>query len=138
MLKQLLQRAATRLLRIFQLAAELGGGTPDDDHFVLRSGKRPLGISRRHVFAGNIGTLVTGGAAHSVNAQAILAALHILQMDMAIVALQRRVTGGMAVLAARRGKYFVDLQKCFARGAGIRLGRSGSGKRRECRESGEH
>src|SRR5258706_10965467 len=138
MLKQLLEGAATRLLRIFQLAAELAGGAPDDNHFVLRSGKRPLGISRRHVFAGNIGTLVTGGAAHSVNAQAILAALHILQMDMAIVALQRRVTGGMAVLAARRGKYFVDVQKSFARGAGIRLGGSGSGKRRECRESGEH
>src|SRR6266853_6977156 len=101
MLKQLLQRAATRLLRVFQLAAKLGGGVPDNDHFVFRSRKQPLGISRRHVFAGKIGSLVTSVAAHSVNTQAILATLHILQMDMAIVALQRRVTGGMAVLAAR-------------------------------------
>src|SRR5260370_21734100 len=137
MLKQLLQRAATCLLRIFQLAAELGGGAPDDDHFVLRSGKRPLGISWRHVFAGKIGSLVTGVAAHSVNTQAILAALHILQMDVAIVALQRRVTGGMAGLGARRGEYFFNLQKCFARGAGIRVLPSGSGKRPECRESRE-
>src|SRR5260370_41392243 len=133
MLKQLLQRAATRLLRIFQLAAELGGGAPDDDHFVLRSGKRPLGISGRHVFAGKIGSLVTGVAAHSVNTQAILAALHILQMDVAIVALQRRVTGGKAVLAARRGEYFVDLQKILARVAGIPFLPLGGGKRRESR-----
>src|SRR6266436_4528879 len=82
MLKQLLEGAATRLLRIFQLAAELGGRAPDDNHFVLRSGKRPLGISGRHVFAGNIGSLVTGVAAHSVNTQAILAVLYIMQMRM--------------------------------------------------------
>src|SRR5260370_31628766 len=97
MLKQLLQRAATRLLRIFQLAAELGGGAPDDDHFLLRSGKRPLWISGRHVFAGNIGSLVTGVAAHSVNTQALLAALHILQIAMAIIALQKRGTSGDVV-----------------------------------------
>src|ERR1700674_595956 len=127
MLEQLLEGPPAGLLGVLELAAKLGGRTSDDDHFLLRSGERPLGITGRQVFAGKIGGLVASVAAHAVNTLAIFAALDVLRVDMAVIALQRRVTRRVTVLAAGRGEDFVDLQKCLARGLGIWFGGPGSG-----------
>jgi len=121
MFEQLREAAAAGLLGIFELAAEFGGCAADDDHFVLRSGERPLGISGRQVFAGKIGGLVAGVAAHAVDAVAVLAAHDILEVDVAVIALQRGVAEGVTVLAAGRGENFVDLQEGFARSGGVRF-----------------
>jgi hypothetical protein len=120
MLEQFLERAAAGLCWIFQLAAEVWGGASDENHFVLRCWKRPRWISRRHVCAREVCGLVAGVATHAVDTVAVFAAFYVLEMDMAVVALQWCVAGGVAVLAARRCEYFVDLQKCFARSIGIR------------------
>ena len=114
MFEQLGERAAARLLRIFELAAKFGRRASNDDHFVFRRGERPLRISRRHVCPGQIRGLVAGVAAHAIDAVAVSAAPHILQMDVTVVALEGGVSGGVAVLAARRREDFVDLQKRFA------------------------
>jgi len=45
-------------------------------------------------------------------------------VDVAVVALQRDVACGMAILAARRGENFVDAEKSLTGGFGIRPGRS--------------
>ncbi|GAC1623377.1 MAG: hypothetical protein PVS2B2_24660 [Candidatus Acidiferrum sp.] len=47
MIEELLKVAAASLLGIFELAAELRGGTADERHFVFGTGERPFGISRR-------------------------------------------------------------------------------------------
>ena len=119
MLEQLLERAATGLLWILELTAKLSGGTADENHFVLGGWERPLGVTGRHVLPGKIGGLVAGVAAHTVNAVTISAPLHVLRVHVAVIALQRRVTRGMTVLAAGRGEHLVDLEECFARGVGI-------------------
>ena len=59
--------------------------------------------------AWKIGGLVAGVTTHAVDTVAILASPYILQMNMAVVALQGRVTRWMTVLAARRRENFVDL-----------------------------
>jgi hypothetical protein len=74
------------------------------------------------VLAGEIRGLVAGVATHAGHTMAILAAPYILQMDVTVVALQRRVTGRMAVLTTRRSEDFVDLQESFARRVGIGFG----------------
>src|SRR6266478_488533 len=144
--EQLRERAAAGLLGIFELAAQLGRRAPEEHHFVLRRGERPLWISRRQIGPGQIRGLVAGVAAHAVDAVAIFAALHILQMDMAVVALQGRVPGGVAVLATRRSKNSVELQKCFAGGVRVRLrssrrsanrGDGGDGEQGDAANSGE-
>jgi hypothetical protein len=58
--------------------------------------------------------LVAGVAVHAVDTVTASASVDVLQMDMAIVALQRRVAGGVAVLAARRSEDFVDFEESFA------------------------
>ena len=109
MLQKLLKRAAAGLFGIVELAAELRGRAPDENHFLLRGWKEPFGISRGHVFALKIGGLVASVAAHAVDTVAVLAALYILQMNMAVVALERGITWWMAVLAARGCENPVDL-----------------------------
>ena len=109
MFQQLLKGAASGLFWILQLAAEFSRRAADESHFVFGGWKRPFGISRRHVFAGKVGGLVTGVAPHAVDTTAILAAPYILQMDVTVVALQRRVAGWVTVLAARRSEDSMDL-----------------------------
>jgi hypothetical protein len=112
--EELLKRAATGLFWIFELAAEFGWGTADEDHFVFGSRKRPFGIAGRHVVACEIRSLMASIAAHAVNAVAVFATFDVLQMNVAVIALQRSVTHGVAILAARRCKDFMDLKKSFA------------------------
>ena len=111
---ELFKSAIAVLFRISNLATEIGSGTSDKNHLVFGSGERPFGISGRHVFAGEICGLVASVATHGADAVAVFAALHILQMNVVVVALQRGVSGGVAILAARRSKNLVDLQKRFA------------------------
>lgn len=113
---------------ILELAAELQGRAADKNHFVLRGGKGPFRISRRHVLARKICSLVASVAAHAIDAVAVLAALDILQVDVAVVALERGVAGGMTILAAREGEDFEDLKECFAGSVGVGGGLGPSGR----------
>ena len=106
---ELFKSAIAVLFRISNLATEIGSGTSDKNHLVFGSGERPFGISGRHVFAGEICGLVAGVATHGADAVAVFAALYILQVDVTVIALERSVACGMAVLTARRSENFVDL-----------------------------
>src|ERR1700687_4810351 len=121
------ERAAPMLFMIFELTSKLRGGATDENHFMFGGWEGPLGVTGRHVLAGKIRGLGAGVAAHAVNAVAISATLDVLRVHMTVIALQRRVTRGVTVLAAGRGEDFVDLQKCFARGVGIGFGGLGRG-----------
>ena len=101
MFEQLRERAAASLLWIFELAAKFARCASDENHFVFRRGERPLWISRRQIRPGQIRGLVAGVAAHGGDAMAIFTALYILHVNVTVVALQRKVAGGMAILAAR-------------------------------------
>ena len=59
---ELFKSAIAVLLRISNLATEIGSGTSDKNHLVFGSGERPFGISGRHVFAGEICGLVASVA----------------------------------------------------------------------------
>jgi hypothetical protein len=74
------------------------------------------------VVAGEVAGLVTGFAAHGGHAVAILAAFYVLQVDVAVVALERSVASGMASLAARRRENFVDFEKGFCGSSGVGRG----------------
>src|ERR1700687_2996865 len=76
------------------------------------------------MFTGQISLLVAGVTVHAIDAVAVIAALDVLHVDVTVVALQRGVTGGVAVLAARRDKNFVNLQKSFAGSVCVRLWRT--------------
>ena len=89
MFENLLEVAIAVLLWVFDLTAKLGRRAADKNHFVFGSGQRPFGISRRHVLARKIGSLMASIATHAVDAVAVFAALHVLQVDVAVVALQR-------------------------------------------------
>ncbi len=78
--------------------------------------------------------LVAGVAAHPIHAVAVSPALHVLHVDVAVVALQRRVSRGMAVLTSRRRENFVDLQKRRARCVGIGPRRTRSNNARAARK----
>jgi hypothetical protein len=121
MLKQLWEATAAGLLGIFELAAEFSWSAANDDHLVLWSRERPFGISGRHVLAGDVGGLVAGVAAHTVDAVAVLSAHDILHVDVAVIALERGVAGRVTVLTAGRGENFVDLQEGFAGSGGVRF-----------------
>jgi hypothetical protein len=73
------------------------------------------------VLASEIFCLVARVAAHSVHAVAIFAALHILQVLVAVISLQRRIARRMAILAARRCQYAVHLKESGARDIHILL-----------------
>ncbi|GAC1623380.1 MAG: hypothetical protein PVS2B2_24650 [Candidatus Acidiferrum sp.] len=66
---------------------------------------------------------MAGIAAHAIDAVAVSTAFDVLHVDMAIVALERRIARGMTILTARRDKDFVNLQKGVARSTGVRLRR---------------
>ena len=61
----------------------------------------PFGMARRHVLAGKVFVLMTILALECVKAFAVGTALHVLEMRVAVLALQRNVAGGMAIHAAR-------------------------------------
>jgi hypothetical protein len=106
---ELFKSAIAILFRIFNLATEIGSGTSDKNHLVFGSGERPFGISGRHVFAGEICGLVASVATHGAGAVAVFAAVDILHVDVTVIALERSVACGMAVLTSRRSENFVDL-----------------------------
>jgi len=106
---ELFKSAIAVLFRISNLATEIGSGTSDKNHLVFGSGERPFGISGRHVFAGEICGLVASVATHGADAVAVFAALYILHVDVTVIALERSVACGMAVLTPRRSENFVDL-----------------------------
>ena len=49
---ELFQSAVAVFFGIFDLTAEIGGGAPNENHFLSRIGERPPGVSRRHMIAG--------------------------------------------------------------------------------------
>ena len=106
---ELFKSAIAVLFRISNLATEIGSGTSDKNHLVFGSGERPFGISGRHVFTGEICGLVASVATHGADAVAVFAALYILHVDVTVIALERSVACGMAVLTPRRSNDFVDL-----------------------------
>jgi glutaredoxin-related protein len=57
---------------------------------------------------------MAGVTAHCGDAVAVNAALDVLNVDVAVVTLQRSVAGGMAVLASRRCQNTIDLEECGA------------------------
>ena len=87
MIQKLRKGAAAGLFDVVELAAELRGRASDENHFEVLGGKRPLGISRRHVFARKIGCLVASVAAHAVDAVAVFTAHYVLHVNMAVIAL---------------------------------------------------
>lgn len=66
--------------------------------------------------------LMAGIATHAIDTVPVLSALYILNVYVTVVALQRRVTSRVAILAARRGQDPVQLKESGARGVGVRLG----------------
>jgi hypothetical protein len=125
--EELLQPAATGLFRVLKLATEFGRRTSDENHPVFRRRQTQFGISGRHVVASQIAGLVAGFAAHGSDAVAILAAFYVLQVDVAVIALERSVASGMAILAARRSENFMHFQKRSGGSGGIGLCISGRG-----------
>ena len=111
MIEQRFERPPAILFGIFQLAAQRSGRAPHKNHLVFRRRQTPLRIPRGQVRSGQVAILMAGIATHRRHSVTIHATPHILQMHVAVVALQRCVTGRMTVLAARRRQHFVYLQE---------------------------
>ena len=97
----LLQGFVPVLIRIFQLAGELARGFALKDHLHFGRRQVPVRVSRRHVRAGQVGELVTIRAFQCVLSLAVRTALDVLGVHMAVVALERRVAGRVAIQASR-------------------------------------
>jgi len=54
----------------------------------------PFGMARRHIFVGKVCVLMTIPALECVKAFAVGTALHVLEMRVAVLALQRNVPAG--------------------------------------------
>jgi hypothetical protein len=78
--EKLLQRAATSLFWVLELATEFGWSATDEDHFVFRRRQTPFGTTGWHVIAGQVGGLMAGFAAHGSDAVAVFAAFYVLQV----------------------------------------------------------
>jgi len=100
-LDDLFERFASVLFRVFQLACQLRGGFALKDHSHIRGRETPLGMTGRHAFARKVRVLVTTFALERIEAFAVGAALHVLEMEVTVFALQRDVSGRMAIHAAR-------------------------------------
>jgi len=70
---------------------------------------------------------VASVTAHGADTVAVFAALHILHVDVTVVALEGSVTRRVTVLAARRSEDTIDLQKRLTRGRGVGPGSLGRG-----------
>lgn len=79
------------LRRILQLPAKLASSFALYDHLHIRRRQRPFRVPRRHIRTRKIRSLMTSAAFHSVNAFAVRAALHVLNVYVPIIALQRRI-----------------------------------------------
>jgi GNAT superfamily N-acetyltransferase len=90
---------------IAELEAEIARGAADEDERLLGGGHAPAGGDAgrrvRAVARGRVRELVAGGAFLADAAVAGGAALHVLDMRVRVVALQRLIARGVAVLAAR-------------------------------------
>src|SRR5712671_3409396 len=111
MLDDLFERLASVLFRILQLARQLSRGFALKDHSHVRGRQTPLGMARRHAFAGKVCVLVTVPALERIVSFAIGAALHVLKMRVTVLALQWSVSSGMAILAARMHEYWIRGKK---------------------------
>src|SRR5687768_7981488 len=89
------------LLWVLQLARQLGGAPALENHRLVRRRKMPLGMAGRHAFTNEVFVLMTVLALERVKPLAVGSALHILEMEMAVFALQWNVAGGMTIHAAR-------------------------------------
>jgi hypothetical protein len=95
------ERFAAVLFWVFQLAREFGRALALEDHPHVRRRQVPLGMAGRHVCADKVFVLVTVLAFHCVKAFAVESALDVLEMQVAVLALQWNVAVGMAIHAAR-------------------------------------
>ena len=111
MIEQRFERPPAILFGIFQLAAQRSGRAPHKNHLVFRRRQTPLRIPRGQVRSGQVAILMTSIATHRRNAVPIHPAPHVLQMDMTVITLQRRIPRRMAILASRRRQHFVYLQE---------------------------
>jgi hypothetical protein len=123
--------------RIFQLTAELSGRFALNHHLHIRRRQRPFRIPRRHVRARKIRGLMARAAFHSVYAFAFGAALHVLNVHVPIITLQRRVARRMAIPATRGIKNSPRAIESSLRGGRVRfLGAAGCSRRSQNRMLG--
>src|SRR5882672_6003093 len=105
MLEDLIERLASVLLWVSQLAGEFSGGFASKDHSHVRGRETPFGMSGRHAFAGKVCVLMTVPALERIETFAVGAALYVLKVRMTAVALQWSVSSGMAIHATRMHEY---------------------------------
>ncbi|HXJ61179.1 MAG TPA: hypothetical protein VNU68_31425 [Verrucomicrobiae bacterium] len=111
MLDDLFERLAAVFSLVFQLARQFSGSFALKYHPHVLGREMPLGMARRHAFAGKVLVLVTVPALERIEAFAVRAAFHVLQMRMTVFALQRRVSSRMAIHAARMHEYWIRGKK---------------------------
>src|SRR5712664_214533 len=109
--EQVPQRPPAILLRILDLPAQLTRRPPGKHHLNFQRRQRPSRTARRQVRPGKIRGLMACIAAHCGYFVSIGAELHVLQVHVAVISLQRSIARRMAVLASRRSQYAIKLQK---------------------------
>ena len=111
MFENLLERLASVLFWVFQLAREFSGCFALKDHSHRRGRETPFWMSGWHGFAGKVCVLMTVLALEGIEAFAIGAAFHVLKVRMTVFALQWSVSSGMAIHATRMHEYRIRSKK---------------------------
>ena len=96
------------LFRILNLTTNLSRRFSFPDHRRLCRRQMPAGRARRHVQTGDVLLLMTGAAFLTVLATTVDAALHVLRMDVTVVALSGKVTVSMTIQTARMFEHWND------------------------------
>ena len=86
---------------MFQLRGEPPGGFALEDHFLVGGREVPHRIAGGHVLAGEIFELMAVGALSGRRDLCRRAALYVHDVAVTVVALERRVAGGVTVHAVR-------------------------------------
>ena len=114
MLDDLCNRLPVIQFRIFNLTTNLSRSPSFPDHRRLRRRQMPAGRTGRHIQTGDILFLMTGAAPLAILAVPIDAPLHVLRMDVAVVALSGKVTVSMTIQTARMFEHGNDRSEEFA------------------------
>ena len=93
---------------ILEQLTELAIGEPFPDHRHVGRGKVPIRRSRRRMQAREIVVLMTGAAFDGVQPVPVGSAPDLHGVRMAVVSLTRKVSGGVAIHAARMAQYGND------------------------------
>ena len=111
MFDDFLERLASVLFRVFQLAREFSGSFALKDQSHARGREPPFRMSGWHVLPRKICVLMTVLALEGIEAFAIGAAFHVLKVRMTVFALQWSVSSGMAIHATRMHEYRIRSKK---------------------------